>query len=73
MHDGAFSGWGRPTAALNADWQVKAVADVDNDGFNDLIAQQQSTGTVYYATQSPAGFGHWGIVSTTAVTDCQVV
>src|SRR5207253_2653860 len=44
------------------DYAIKDAVDVNNDGYADLIVQQQSTGTTYYAQEGVNGFVQWGTV-----------
>src|SRR5262245_58617555 len=63
MHDGHNSGFATASSRLPTDWQARGVADVNNDGFADVIVQQQSTGVTIYAAQGPDGFDHWGDIA----------
>ena len=63
MHNGMNNGFTAATTGLPADYRVVGVGDVNNDGYTDVIVQQQSTGITSYAAQGPAGFDHWGNVA----------
>ncbi|WP_371134597.1 FG-GAP-like repeat-containing protein, partial [Phreatobacter sp.] len=38
-------------------------ADVDNDGYRDVIVQNTANGTTYYADMNNGAFAGWGTVS----------
>jgi hypothetical protein len=42
---------------------VKAVADVNGDGFADVIFQSQSTGAAIFADMANGAFSGWGVVA----------
>jgi hypothetical protein len=73
LHDGVFAGWEVAATAIDATWQIKAVADVNNDGFADLIFQQTTTGDTVFAAEGPNGFDHWGVIQTPPGANWHVV
>ena len=79
MANGVFDQWGVVTANVTADWVVQGTADVDNDGFNDVLFQNVAgggginPGTTYYANMGPGGFEGWGAIATNITAEWQVV
>ncbi|MBV8566418.1 MAG: hypothetical protein JO273_13275, partial [Methylobacteriaceae bacterium] len=49
---------------LPTDWTIKGTADIDNNGYADIIVQQQGTGIALAAMEGPTGFEHWNTVLT---------
>jgi hypothetical protein len=56
MANGEFSGWGVVTTSLTGDWAAGGTADVDNDGFDDVLFQNSTDGTTVYADMGAGGF-----------------
>ncbi|MDP2800899.1 MAG: hypothetical protein Q8O26_03365, partial [Phreatobacter sp.] len=46
-----------------AGWDVRGSADVDNDGWRDVIVQNLADGTTYFADMNNGVFGGFGTVS----------
>lgn len=44
---GVFSGWGIVTPGAGADWRAEAAADVNGDGYDDVIFRNQTTGQIW--------------------------
>jgi hypothetical protein len=65
-HTGA--GWGVVANGL-AGWDVRGTADVDNDGYLDVLVQNAGDGTTYYADMNNGGFAGWGAVTGALGTD----
>ncbi|MBV9634859.1 MAG: hypothetical protein JOZ40_09540, partial [Methylobacteriaceae bacterium] len=57
-------GWNVATPGLPTDWTIKGTADIDNNGYADIIVQQQGTGIALAAMEGPTGFEHWNTVLT---------
>lgn len=71
MVAGAFQSWGINTGTLGGyDWQAIATGDVNpgSPGGAETFIQQQSTGTIYYASLD-TGSTVWGVVSSALTSD----
>ena len=42
---------------------ARALGDLDNNGYADIIFQNQTTGSTKYAAMDSHGFNHWGSVT----------
>lgn len=78
LHTGAVQ-WGAVTTSVTADWAVQGAADVNNDGYADVLFQNSvggggiNPGTTYYAQMGDGGFQRWGGVATSISADWHVV
>lgn len=62
MANGQLQGWsnaGGPLKSLPTDYQVKAVADLNGDGFADIVIQNQADGTAYFGDMAGGAFSGW--------------
>jgi hypothetical protein len=44
-------------------WDIGPLADLDNDGYADVVIQNQANGTTYFADMNAGAFAGWGVVS----------
>jgi hypothetical protein len=65
--------YGVVTASVDSNWVAEGVADVDNDGFADVVFQNKTSGTALYADMGPSGFQTWGIAAANLNADWHVV
>lgn len=71
--DNGATTWGVVSAALTADWKLRAVADVTGDARVDAVIQNEKTGVIYFADMHAAEGQKWGVVSDQLTPDWKVV
>ena len=63
MDNGVFNNW--VNVAGTPGWSVVAVADINNDGYDDIVLQNNSSGAIVYANMHNGVFGGWvGVTGT---------
>ena len=63
MTGGTFQGW--VGVAGTPGWNVVGVGDIMDNGYADIVVQNQSTGQIVYANMTGGVFNNWVAVSAT--------